>query len=39
MLAAALIACVSVPYGRADGLPKTSKIWSPLNQPLPETLG
>lgn len=39
LLAVALIGCVSVPYGRADGLPKASKIWTPLSQPAPETLG
>jgi opacity protein-like surface antigen len=39
LLAVLLAACVSVPYGRAEGLPAASKVWSPLAQPAPETLG
>jgi opacity protein-like surface antigen len=39
MMAVALIACVSVPYGRADGLPTKSRVWTPLAESAPETLG
>jgi opacity protein-like surface antigen len=38
-LAAIIAACVSVPLGHAEDLPKASKVYSPLDQPVPETLG
>lgn len=33
-----LVGCMSVPV-RAEGLPKASKVWTPLAEPAPETLG
>jgi hypothetical protein len=39
MLAVALIACVSVPYGHADGLPKTSRVADPWQPAVEPTVG